>query len=384
MQEAHLELGERIEVRRSQRDGPLDREMRVVEPDLARQRVAARSRPERRLGTDGGVERLAGASTSRAAGFGHGLPFPTVDRRQGYPPSTPSAVVGDGSVAMPAPSTAAAISVALLDWYALRARSLPIRAAGDPWAILVAEVMSQQTQIARVGAHWVRFMAAYPTPASLAEAPLREVILAWAGLGYNRRAVALRDAARAILERHAGRVPSTVAELDALPGVGPYTARAVAALAFGVPVAAVDVNVRRLAERLAGATLSPTAAQAAADGLVDRERPGDWIHAAMDLAATVCRRRAPACDECPLTAWCASRGTPGEQARPRSPATPFPETRRWLRGRLLAEIARGGDGWMTVEGPRGEHDGAAVREALAGLEADGLVVTDGASRVRIG
>jgi len=104
----------------------------------------------------------------------------------------------------------------------------------------------------------------------------------------------------------------------------------------------------------------------------------------MDLAATVCRRRAPACDECPLTAWCASRGTPGEQARPRSPATPFPETRRWLRGRLLAEIARGGDGWMTVEGPRGEHDGAAVREALASLEADGLVVTDGASRVRIG
>jgi len=285
---------------------------------------------------------------------------------------------------MPAPSAAAAMSVALLDWYALRARSLPIRAAEDPWAILVAEVMSQQTQIARVGVHWVRFMADYPTPASLADAPLREVILAWAGLGYNRRAVALRDAARTILGLHAGRVPSTVAELDALPGVGPYTARAVAALAFGVPVAAVDVNVRRLTERLTGTTLSPAAAQTTADAFVDHERPGDWTHAAMDLATTVCRRRAPACGECPLAEWCESSGTSGEEARPRSPATPFPETRRWLRGRLLAEIAQGGDGWITVEGPRGDHDGAAVREALAGLEADGLVVTDGAGRARIG
>ncbi len=293
-------------------------------------------------------------------------------------------MVGDASVAMPAPSAAAAASTALLDWYAVRARSLPIRDAGDPWAILVAEVMSQQTQIGRVGVHWVRFMAAYPTPASLAEAPLRDVILAWAGLGYNRRAVALRSAAQAILGRHAGRVPSTVAQLDALPGVGPYTARAVAALAFGVPVAAVDVNVRRLVGRLTGASLVPMAAQAAADALVDRERPGDWTHAAMDLAATVCRRRAPACDECPLARWCAERGTPGEQAPPRSRATPFPETRRWLRGRLLAEIAHGGDGWITVEGPRGDHDGAAVREALADMEADGLVVTDGAGRARIG
>ncbi|MEI8334798.1 MAG: A/G-specific adenine glycosylase [Chloroflexota bacterium] len=308
-----------------------------------------------------------------------------MDRTQGYPPrELPATASGGTAPSRSAPTIAAnALAVALLDWYAIRARSLPIRAADDPWAILVAEVMSQQTQIARVGANWERFIAAFPTPTALAEAPLRDVILAWAGLGYNRRAVALRDAARVIVEHHAGRVPSTVTDLDALPGVGPYTARAVAALAFGLPVAAVDVNVRRLVERLAGATLSPAAAQKAADALVDPGRPGDWAHAAMDLAATVCRRRAPGCGECPIAGWCASRGTPGEQVRPRSPATPFRQTRRWLRGRLLAEIARGGDGWIAIEGPRGYHDGAAVREALAGLEADGLVVTDGAGRARI-
>jgi A/G-specific adenine glycosylase len=277
-----------------------------------------------------------------------------------------------------------AIARDLLAWYAAQGRDLPIRRAADPWALLVAEVMSQQTRIDRVGAHWERFIAAYPGPAALAEAPLRDVVRAWSGLGYNRRAVALRDAAAAIVERHGGAVPPTIAELDALPGIGPYTARAVAAIAFGQPVAAVDVNVRRLVERLAGRSMPPREIQVQADRLVDPHRAADWTHAAMDLAATVCRRRAPLCHACPVARHCASRGTAGEDARLRGMARPFPETRRWLRGRLLAEIAAvDASAWHAVEGPRGTHDAVAVREALAGLADDGLVEVDAEGRARV-
>jgi A/G-specific adenine glycosylase len=250
--------------------------------------------------------------------------------------------------------------------------------------VLVAEVMSQQTRIDRVGTHWERFMAAYPAPADLAAAPLRDVLRAWSGLGYNRRAAALRGAAAAMVARHAGEVPRTVAELNALPGIGPYTARAVAAIAFGEPVAAVDVNIRRLVERLAGRPLGSHAAQVEADRLVDPRRAADWTHAAMDLAATICRRRAPACAACPVARHCASRGTPGESPRPRGMSRPFIETRRWLRGRLLAEIAAAdAEAWHAVDGSRGTHDAAAVREALAGLVADGLVEIDAAGRARV-
>jgi A/G-specific adenine glycosylase len=273
-------------------------------------------------------------------------------------------------------------TAALLAWYGRAGRRLGIREATEPWAILVAEVMSQQTRIDRVEGHWRRFLALYPAPAALAAASLKDVIRAWAGLGYNRRAAALRDAARAIVERHGGRVPATVPELDALPGIGPYTARATAATAFGVPVAAVDVNVRRVVERLAGEPLAPAEVQRRADALVDPTRPDLWTHAAMDLAATVCRRRTPLCGDCPLAAWCASRDTPGDAPRTRGTGPSFPATRRWLRGRLLAEIVAA-DGWLTLEGGRGLHEPAAVREALAGLARDGLVEVDATGRARI-
>ncbi len=250
--------------------------------------------------------------------------------------------------------------------------------------MLVAEVMSQQTRIDRVGGYWERFMTAYPTPAALAAAPLRDALRAWSGLGYNRRAMALRGAAEEMVDRHDGSVPGSVDELEALPGIGPYTARAVAAIAFGLPVAAVDVNVRRLVERLAGRPMSAREIQAEADRLVDARRPGDWTHAAMDFAAGACRRRAPACGTCPLARWCPSRGTPGEARLQRGAAGPFPETRRWLRGRLLAEIAAlDGDAWQVIEGGRGNHDMTAVREALAELAADGLVELDGEGRARV-
>jgi A/G-specific adenine glycosylase len=310
-----------------------------------------------------------------------------VDETTGYPtdgagPADAGAGPTRERAATPGHKTPPSAAAALLAWHATAGRPLAIRGTTDPWAILVAEVMSQQTRIDRVEGHWRRFLALYPAPAALAAAPLRDVVLAWSGLGYNRRAAALRGAARAIVERHGGSVPRTVAELDALPGIGPYTARATAATAFRVPVAAVDVNVRRVVERLAGGPLRPAEAQRRADALVDPERPDLWTHAAMDLAATVCRRREPLCDACPLAGSCRSRGTEGEAPRRRGTAAAFPTTRRWLRGRILAEVAAA-DGWHAVEGGRGSHAPAAVREAVESLAREGLFEIDRAGRVRI-
>ena len=139
---------------------------------------------------------------------------------------------------------------AILTWYGARGRTLPFRETTDPYAILVSEAMAQQTQAARAGEAWTRFMATFPTVQTLADAPPADVLRAWQGLGYNRRAINLQRAARVIVDEHHGQVPSDLRALEALPGVGPYTARAVAALAFGLPVGAVDTNVRRVLGRI--------------------------------------------------------------------------------------------------------------------------------------
>ncbi|HXG39792.1 MAG TPA: hypothetical protein VNJ28_02520, partial [Candidatus Limnocylindrales bacterium] len=248
---------------------------------------------------------------------------------------------------MDAPPTAElpAFRAAVLDWYARNRRPLPFRATSDPYAILVAETMAQQTQIGRVGDAWRRFLERFPTIRDLAGAPLPDVVRAWAGLGYNRRAVLLHRAARRIVDEHGGSVPADLAALERLPGVGPYTGRAIAATAFGLPVGAVDTNVRRLLGRLTGTSpdepvrgaagrtgraartvggaramrppgrggrhdrsgdsLDGRALQALADRLVPPDRAADWTHALMDLGSTVCRAR-PDCPACPVRAWCAS------------------------------------------------------------------------------
>ena len=139
---------------------------------------------------------------------------------------------------------------AILAWYDARGRALPFRGQRDPYAILVSEVMAQQTQISRVSEQWATFMATFPTVESLADAPTADVLRAWRGLGYNRRALNLQRAARVIVSEHGGTVPSSLDDLLRLPGVGPYTARAVAALAFGQAVGPVDTNVRRVLGRL--------------------------------------------------------------------------------------------------------------------------------------
>lgn len=284
---------------------------------------------------------------------------------------------------MTLPLTRRRFNSLLFSWHAVARRPLLIRTAVTPWEVLVAEVMSQQTGIERVGPTWRRFVDRWPTPARLAEAGTHELLATWAGLGYNRRALALRAAARAIVEEREGRVPATVAELEALPGVGPYTARAVAAAAFGVPVAPLDVNVRRVVSRVLGVAASSPGLQADADGLVSRAKPGRWFEAVMDLAVRRCRPRAPLCDECPLALLCVSSGTVVAVERTGGDV-PFSSTNRWLRGRLVATVTGAPDGGWTVLPERlGVHDRDAIRVAAAGLEREGfLEVHDVEVRVR--
>ncbi|HEU5205115.1 MAG TPA: A/G-specific adenine glycosylase [Candidatus Limnocylindrales bacterium] len=286
---------------------------------------------------------------------------------------------------MATPPSLWAFSRALTRWHATHRRDLAVRRTSDPWAILVAEVMSQQTQIERVGPAWERFIACWPDATSLATAGTQELLRAWAGLGYNRRALALREAARAIVRDHGGTVPGSVDELEQLPGLGPYTARAVAASAFGVPVAPLDVNVRRVVGRVIGGDLSPKQLQAQADRLVARPDARDWVDGVMDLAATVCRPRTPRCAECPLRTMCATHAG-GAEAAPKAapaPALRFASTNRWLRGRLLATVREAPSGaWVDAPDVLGEHARGAILAALRGLERDGfLELRDGQARL---
>ena len=280
------------------------------------------------------------------------------------------------------PVTAAA-RAAILEWFDGRGRDLPFRHTSDPWAILVSEAMAQQTQIARAAEAWVGFMAAFPTVFAMALASPADVLRAWRGLGYNRRATNLRRAAIAIVEEHNGEVPRDVAILERLPGVGPYTARAVAALAFGAPVGPVDTNVRRVLRRILAddaGVATDRGLQAAADHAAALgERPGVWTHAVMDIGATLCKPRAPRCRECPAQPWCAfaagvgSTVAGGSRTSAGLPEEPFATTSRWLRGRILDALRDAPAGhWATIEAPVGGHDAGAVESALAALGAEGL------------
>ena len=275
---------------------------------------------------------------------------------------------------MPPAAVPAPAQTAILAWYDARGRGFPFRGLTDPYAILVSEVMAQQTQIARVGPAWSAFLDRFPTVGALAAAPPADVLRAWRGLGYNRRAVNLQRAARAIVDEHAGRVPDDLATLERLPGVGPYTARAVAALAFGRAVGPIDTNVRRVLTRLTGSDgARPGELQAVADAAVPSQRPADWTHAVMDLGATVCKP-VPRCEACPVRAWCRSVGarTSPRRAVPREPA--FAMSTRWLRGRILDRLRDlPGEDWASFAMPLGAHDEEAVRGALRAMQRDGLV-----------
>jgi A/G-specific adenine glycosylase len=284
------------------------------------------------------------------------------------------------------------LTAAALAWYDSNGRDLAFRRTTDPWAVLVSEVMAQQTQAARAAGHWARFIAAYPTPGDFAATSTADAIRAWRGLGYNRRAVALRAAAIEIRDSHGGRVPDDLDALVELPGIGPYTARAVLAIGFGRPVAALDTNIRRVLDRTLGELPASNAErQAAADALVPLDRPADWTHSLMDIGATLCRAREVRCGECPLARLCAlaRSGGPARLAVDRSAAdrrpTRFPATTRWLRGRILDRLrdAYGSDasdaGWVAFDGPIGEHPIDRVRVTLADLARERMVELDAAS-----
>lgn len=236
----------------------------------------------------------------------------------------------------------------VLAWYRAHARDLPWRRPGTtPWGVLVSEFMLQQTPVARVEPIWLDWMARWPTPSSFAAASRADVLRAWGRLGYPRRALRLHDSAAVIAERHGDVVPSDLGELEALPGVGTYTARAVAAFGFGLRAPVVDTNVRRVVARAvhgAGDAGPPRPRPDLAD--VDVLLPADPATAAalsaglMELGAVVCTARAPRCDRCPVRAVCAwqAAGRPAYDG-PRRPVQGFAGTDRQVRGRLL-EVLR--------------------------------------------
>jgi A/G-specific adenine glycosylase len=261
---------------------------------------------------------------------------------------------------------------AVLAWCAHDLRDLPWRRERDPWRIHVAEVMLQQTQADRVVPKWTAFLDAFPTASACAAASLADVLRLWQGLGYPRRARNLHLAASVVVDRHGGRLPDDLDGLLALPGIGPYTARAVLAFAFERDVAVVDTNIARILARTGGERLTPARAQAAADELVPTGQGWLWNQVLMDLGATVCRP-VPRCDACPLASSCrwnvAGRPVPDPAVGSAGVSTrqaPFEGSDRQARGRVLSAL---GD----RPRPAGDFDPRIV----AGLVADGLVDSDG-------
>jgi A/G-specific adenine glycosylase len=195
----------------------------------------------------------------------------------------------------------------LLAWYDAHARGLPWRESHDPYRVWLSEIMLQQTRVAAVITHYHEFLRRFPTVEKLARAREASVLAAWSGLGYYRRAGMLHAAAKVVVRKR-GKFPDTAEGLRELPGVGRYTAAAIASIAFGEAVAVVDGNVERVLRRFSGQRLAGEEFWLAAERLLDRARPGDFNQAMMELGATVCTPRAPACLTCPVVEWCATRG----------------------------------------------------------------------------
>lgn len=266
---------------------------------------------------------------------------------------------------------------AVRTWYRPRRRAYPWRRAHpDPYAVLVSEVMLQQTQAPRVAPVFARFLARFPDVGTLARASRPDVIRAWAGLGYNRRAVALHASAITIEREYDGEVPRTVDALRTLPGVGPYTAGAVASIAFGVAVPAPDVNVRRIVARvLHGREPQELAAgdlAAAAAAFLDPEDPGGWNQALMDVGRELCRP-SPRCEACPLRRGCRFRSA-GRLGAPRTRRqAPFEGSARQVRGRIVAVLRNRPSATLTTLVTAADVAELRVLAAIDGLVRDGIV-----------
>jgi len=278
----------------------------------------------------------------------------------------------------------------ILAWYAGNARDLPWRLppadwpwphVDRPWAVLVSEVMLQQTPVVRVEPVWHRWMRLWPTPGALAAATPGDSVREWGRLGYPRRALRLHAAATAITREHGGVIPADLARLQALPGIGSYTAAAVGAFAFGIRAAVVDVNVRRVEARLVTGVQHPAPSLSAAetrlaDDLLPRADAdaATWNVAVMELGALVCKAATPACGDCPVRSQCAwvRAGRP-EHTGPRRTPQKWHGTDRQVRGKLLHVLRE-----ATAPVPRTDldvvwHDAGQRDRCLASLIEDGLV-----------
>ena len=279
-------------------------------------------------------------------------------------------------------ATVPALHDAVLDWYDDHARELPWRGtAASPWSVMVSELMLQQTPVARVLPVHAAWLERWPTPAALAEESTGEAVRMWGRLGYPRRALRLHAAAVAIVERHDGEVPTSYDDLLALPGVGDYTASAIASFAFGQRHVVLDTNVRRvLARTISGVEFPATAVTRAERDVATSVLPDDdataatWAVATMELGALVCTARQPSCDACPVADLCAWRaaGFPAYDGPPRR-GQAWAGTDRQCRGRIMA-LAREAESSIGAAQVEAAWPQAEQRErCLAGLEADGLL-----------
>jgi A/G-specific adenine glycosylase len=277
----------------------------------------------------------------------------------------------------------------LRPWWQLNARDLPWREPGtSPWGILVSEVMSQQTPMIRVVPYWTTWMRAWPTPAALAQASSAEVITAWGKLGYPRRALRLQECARVVSKRYGGTLPTDYEALLSLPGVGEYTASAVASFAYGQRVAVVDTNIRRVLSRAIGGEESYGGATTAADRAKALEvLPANaadaqlWNQAIMELGATVCTSSSPQCEVCPFADVCKWRaaGYPGMGSKPTRKRQKWKGTNRQVRGIILDALRqKAAAGAVPAELTPQELSAlwpnqAQLSECVAGLDDDRLV-----------
>jgi A/G-specific adenine glycosylase len=275
----------------------------------------------------------------------------------------------------------------VLEWYRPRRRAYAWRRGPrSPYRTLVSEVMLQQTQAARVEPIFEAFIARFPDVRALAGAPRADVLRSWAGLGYNRRGVALHEAARAIVRDHDARVPRDPVVLRGLPGVGPYTAAAVASIGHGEPVAAMDTNVRRITARaIHGAEpdeVAPDRLVGDAQAWLDPSAPGDWNQALMDLGRVFCRP-APRCGDCPLASHCRFRAA-GRTGRPSGRRqSPFEGSARQVRGAVVGALRAHRSATAEALADRTGHPARAIAIATASLMRDGIVERTRSGRFRL-
>ncbi len=272
----------------------------------------------------------------------------------------------------------------ILNWYRTKGRDLPWRHTRDPYRILVAEVMLQQTQVERVLPKYDQWLAAFPTLAELAEAPTGEVIRIWAPLGYNSRAVRLQAIARQCVQSFDGRMPATFDELLGLKGVGRYTAGAIACFAYEQQVTFWDTNVRRVLTRVFRDASSEAEIELLAAEVLPPSDAYDWHQALMDLGATVCTSRNPRCDQCPAMNACAAHPAilfqplAMAERRPKYQAQRFETTNRYFRGRVVDALREHSPLPLSdLPSVLGRDEPAWLESLLSGLERDGLLVRRG-------